>query len=223
MRIQQEEHMKHSATLVAAAFAAGLLATVAHAETMKMEMPTPPEGSAKVVATDAAERDLWVNHIFWIRNVVVATLAKNTAEAKVAEGEVVANAHGLADAIKPFYGDKAGDALFNLLAGHYGAIKAYLTATAAGDKKGQQKATDDLLANADKLATFLSGANPNLPKDAVLGLLQGHGMHHIDQIQQLKAKQYAEEAKTWAEMQTHIYVIADALTGAIAKQFPDKF
>jgi len=24
-------------------------------------------------------------------------------------------------------------------------------------------------------------------------------------------------------MQTHIYVIADALTGAIAKQFPDKF
>ena len=215
--------MKHSATLFAAAFAAGLLATGAHAETMKMEMPTPPEGSAKVVATDAVERDLWGNHIFWIRNVVVATLAKNTAEAKVAEGEVVANAHGIADAIKPFYGDKAGDALFNLLAGHYGAIKAYLTATAAGDKKGQQKATDDLLANADKLATFLSGANPNLPKDAVLGLLQAHGGHHISQIQQLKAKQYADEAKTWAEMQTHIYVIADALTGAIAKQFPDKF
>ena len=136
---------------------------------------------------------------------------------------MVANAHGIADAIKPFYGDKAGDALFNLLAGHYGAIKAYLTATAAGDKKGQQKATDDLLANADKLATFLSGANPNLPKDAVLGLLQAHGGHHISQIQQLKAKQYADEAKTWAEMQTHIYVIADALTGAIAKQFPDKF
>jgi len=215
--------MEHSTTLFAAAFAAGLLATGAHADTMKMEMPTPPEGSAKVVATDAAERDLWVNHIFWIRNVVVATLAKNTAEAKVAEGEVVANAHGIADAIKPFYGDKAGDALFNLLAGHYGAIKAYLTATAAGDKEGQQKATDDLLANADKLATFLSGANPNLPKDTVLGLLQAHGMHHIDQIQQLKAKQYADEAETWAEMQTHIYVIADALTGAIAKQFPDKF
>jgi|AraplaMF_Col_mMF_1032025.scaffolds.fasta_scaffold00156_32 hypothetical protein len=215
--------MKHSASLFAAAFAAGLLATGARAETMKMEMPTPPEGSAKVVATDAAERDLWVNHIFWVRNVVVATLAKNTAEAKVAEAEVVANAHGIADAIKPFYGDKAGDALFNLLAGHYGAIKAYLTATAAGDKAGQQKATDELMANADKIATFLSGANPNLPKDAVLGLLQAHGEHHISQIQQLKAKQYADEAQTWTEMQTHMYVIADALTGAIAKQFPDKF
>jgi hypothetical protein len=210
--------------LPAALFAAALLAApAAYADTMHMEMPTPPEGSAKVVATDAVERDLWVGHIFWIRNVVTATLAKNAAAAKIAESEVVANAHSLADAIKPFYGDKAGDALFELLAGHYGAIKAYLTATAAGDKAGQDKATNDLLANADKIATFLSGANPNLPKDAVLGLLQAHGGHHISQIQLLKAKDYAGEAKTWAEMQTHIYVIADALTGAIAKQFPDKF
>jgi hypothetical protein len=212
--------MKLSAALFAAAL---LAASGASADSMHMEMPMPPEGSAKVVATDAVERDLWLNHIFWVRNVVTATLAKNADAAKVAEGEVVANAHGIADAIKPFYGDKAGDALFALLAGHYGAIKAYLVATDAGDKAGQDKATDDLMANADKIATFLSGANPNLPKDAVMGLLQAHGGHHISQIQQLKAKNYAEEAKTWGEMQTHMYVIADALTGAIAKQFPDKF
>jgi hypothetical protein len=57
----------------------------------------------------------------------------------------------------------------------------------------------------------------------VLSLLQAHGGHHLSQIQQLKAKQYADEAKTWAEMEVHMYVIADALTGAIAKQFPEKF
>ncbi len=216
--------MKHSKSLFAALLTAGLLTlSGASAETMHMEMPAPPEGSAKVVATDAVLRDLWVGHIFWVRNVVTATLAKNAAAAKVAEAEVVANAHGIADAIKPFYGVPAGDALFDLLAGHYGAIKAHLTATVAGDEARQQKATEDLLANADQIATFLSGANPNLPKDAVLGLLQAHGGHHISQIQQLKAKQYAEEAKTWAEMETHMYVIADALAGAIAKQFPDKF
>jgi len=214
---------KLSAPVVAAAFAAALFAApTVHAD-MNMEMSTPPEGSAKVVATDAAVRSLWSGHIFWVRNVVVATLAKRSEEAKVAEGEVVANAHAIGDSIKPFYGDKAGAALFELLAGHYGAIKAYLIATAAGDKTGQEKATTDLMANADKIATFLSGANPNLPKDVVLGLLQAHGGHHISQIQQLKAKQYAEEAKTWGEMQAHMYVIADALTGAIAKQFPDKF
>jgi hypothetical protein len=206
--------------LPALAFASLLAASPVQAD---MQMSALPTGSAKVLETDAALRNLWVDHVFWVRNVVIATLGKQAAAAKVAEGEVVANAHGLADAIKPFYGDKAGDALFQLLAGHYGAIKAYLTATAAGDKKGQDKATADLLANADKIATFLSSANPNLPKDTVLGLLQAHGGHHINQIQQLKAGQYAEEAQTWAAMQEHMYVIADALTGAIAKQFPDKF
>jgi hypothetical protein len=189
----------------------------------EMAMSAPPAGSPKIVATDAALRGLWHDHIFWVRNVVVATLAKHPAEAKAAEAQVVANAHALADSIKPFYGDAASQALFPLLAGHYGAIKAYLIATDKGDKAGQQKATDDMMANADKIATFLSGANPNLPKDTVLGLLQAHGGHHIAQIQDLKAGQYDAEAKNWADMEAHMDVISDALTGAIAKQFPDKF
>src|SRR5581483_4066062 len=197
-----------------------LLPAVASAD--EMAMATPPAGSPKIVATDAALRGLWHDHIFWVRNVVVATLARHSAEAKAAEAQVVANAHAIANAIKPFYGDAAGEALFPLLAGHYGAVKSYLTATAAGDKKGQDKATDDLMANADQIATFLSGANPNLPKDTVLGLLQAHGAHHIAQIQELKAGQYDAEAKNWGEMEAHMDVIADALTGAIAKQFPDK-
>jgi len=198
-----------------------LLPAVASAD--EMAMAAPPAGSPKIVATDAALRGLWHDHIFWVRNVVVATLARHSAEAKAAEAQVVANAHAIANAIKPFYGDAAGEALFPLLAGHYGAVKSYLTATAAGDKKGQDKATDDLMANADQIATFLSGANPNLPKDTVLGLLQAHGAHHIAQIQELKAGQYDAEAKNWGEMEAHMDVIADALTGAIAKQFPDKF
>jgi hypothetical protein len=36
-------------------------------------------------------------------------------------------------------------------------------------------------------------------------------------------KQYAEEAQTWEAMKGHMYVIADALAGAIAKQFPKQF
>ena len=214
--------MKRTPSIFAAAVTAALLA-VPHAHAESTHMSTPPAGSEKVVATDAAVRSLWVNHIFWVRNVVVATLGKQDEAAKTAEGEVVANAHGIADSIKPYYGDAAGEALFELLAGHYGAIKAYLTAVAAGDKSSQDKATADLLANAEKIAEFLSGANPNLPKDTLLGLLQAHGGHHIDQIQQLKAAQYADEAETWGAMQEHMYLIADALTGAIAKQFPEKF
>jgi hypothetical protein len=78
-------------------------------------------------------------------------------------------------------------------------------------------------ANADQIAVFLAGANPNLPVDTVKALLEAHVAQHQMQIDQLRAKQYTEEAKTWEMMKSHVYMISDALAGALAKQFPAKF
>jgi hypothetical protein len=177
----------------------------------------------KVTATREAERDLWSNHIFWVRNVVFATNDKNVAERKTAEAQVVANAKAIAASIAPFYGQAASDQLFTLLAGHWGAIKGYLDATYAGDKAAATKSMNDLDANAVAIATFLSGANPNLPKATLVSLLKTHGAQHIEQIEEVHAGRFDQEAMTWAAMRTHMNVIADALADAIAKQFPDKF
>lgn len=176
-----------------------------------------------VAATRAVLRDLWVDHVFWVRNVVDARFAGNTARAAAAEKEVVANAKSIAGAIEPFYGKPASDQIFTLLAGHWQAISAYLDGARAGDKAATDAAMAKLLSNADGIAKFLSGANPNLPYDAVHGLLAAHGSHHVQQISEFKAGQWDAEAKTWAAMKDHMYVIADALADAIAKQFPDKF
>lgn len=177
----------------------------------------------KVHATQAALRDLWIGHVFWIRNVVVAELAGDVSAQQVAEKQVVANAEAIAASIEPFYGAEAKEKLFTLLAGHYGAVKAYLDASVAKSDAKQTEATSKLIANAGEIGSFLSSANPYLPKDTVDGLLQAHGGHHIAQIQQLLAKDYAGEAQTWADMSQHMYVIADALADALAKQFPAKF
>lgn len=177
----------------------------------------------KLAEARAAQRDLWIGHVFWVRNVVDARFEGDAAKAKAAEQQVVANAHALAGAIEPFYGKAASDKLFGLLAGHWGAISDYLDATRAGKKADQDAASAKLVANAGEIATFLGGANPHLPTDALRGLLTAHGAHHMQQIQQFQAKQYDQEAKTWAAMKDHMYVIADALADGIAKQFPDKF
>ncbi|MGH9817461.1 MAG: hypothetical protein ACRD6I_15425, partial [Candidatus Acidiferrales bacterium] len=92
-----------------------------------------------------------------------------------------------------------------------------------GSQSEQEAAVKKLTENATEIARFLSGANPNLPFDTLQGLLLAHGGHHLVQIQEFKAKQYAKEAQTWEAMKQHMYVIADALAGAIAKQFPAKF
>lgn len=187
--------------------------------------PAPKSAAVptKVADAKAALRDLWIGHVFWVRNVVDARLAGDAARAKAAEDQVVTNAKSIAGAIEPYYGKAAADELFGLLAGHWGAISGYLNAAHAGKKADQDAAYNKLVANADEIAKFLSGANPNLPAATLRSLLTAHGAHHVQQIQQLKAKQYADEAKTWAAMKDHMYVIADALATGIAAQFPEKF
>lgn len=208
-------------------FPLSLVATIALAVpgiAIAHEAPHGASGTTATLAdTKAALRDLWIGHVFWVRNVVDARIEGNAAESKAAEAQVVSNARAIADAIEPFYGQAAADKLFGLLAGHWGAISDYLDATRDSNKSGQDVALKSLLANADQIAVFLSGANPNLPADALRGLLTAHGSHHVQQIQQLKAGQYEQEAKTWSAMTAHMYVIADALADGIAKQFPDKF
>lgn len=135
---------------------------------------------------------------------------------------MVANARAIADSIAPFHGKAAADKLFGLLAGHWGAVKAYLDATDGGSVAGQAEATKQLNANAGEIADFLSGANPHWPRATLLSLLTTHGAHHIAQIQQIHAGQYDAEAKNWAAMRTHMYVIADALADGIAQQFPGR-
>ena len=212
-------------SLIAAAILAAFLApaTPAFAQHVEHVAVVQTATAAKVSETGAALRDLWVGHIFWVRNVIVETLDGNKTAAAAAEKEVVANARQIAGAIEPYYGKEASEKLFSLLAAHYGAAKQYLEASAAGSKARQDVALQNLTGNASEIARFLSGANPNLPFDTLNGLLLAHGGHHIQEIQQLQGKQYAEEAQTWEAMKKHMYAIADALAGAIAKQFPAKF
>jgi hypothetical protein len=176
-----------------------------------------------VLETKMALRDLWVEHVFWIRSYVMATHAHDPVQSKAAEQEVVSNAKALAGTITPFYGQAASDKLFDLLAGHWGAVRDYNTAALTHSKANQEKATAKIIANAHEIARFLSGANPNLPEDAVFGLLSSHGGHHISQIDEVGAHDFAGEAKTWHAMRHHMLVIADAIADAIAKQFPDRF
>ncbi len=179
--------------------------------------------TATLADTSAAMRDLWFGHIFWVRNVVDARFEGDENAAKAAEQQVVTNAQAIAGAIEPFYGEAASEKLFELLAGHWGAISNYLDATRADSKTDQDAAFKQLVENADEIATFLGGANPYLPVDTLRSLLTAHGSHHVQQIQQFDAGEFDQEAKTWAMMKDHMYVIADALAGGIAKQFPDKF
>ncbi|MBJ6802619.1 hypothetical protein [Geomonas propionica] len=206
-------------TMIAVSAMVALTGTPSYAHSKAMDM----KETTKAVELRQAQRDLWIGHVFWVRNVALATKAGDVKAAQTAEQNVVKNARAIADSVAPLYGTPAADKLFGLLAGHYGAIKEYMTAFYAADEVGKDKAVAKITANANEIATFLSGANPNWPKETLMGLLSAHGGHHIAQIEAFAKNDYATEAEVWDAMKDHMYMIADALAAGIVKQFPKKF
>ncbi len=184
----------------------------------KKPAPKPPSK----VQLQLALRDLWVGHILWVRNVVLMTKFGDKEAAKVAEDQVVQDAKDIANSIAPFYGKEASDKLFTLLAGHYGAIKDYMNAVFSNNKDAKAAAAEKINKNAEEIATCLSSANPNWPKETLLAALVAHGGHHMAQIDAINAKNFASEAQVWDAMKSHIYTIADVLAGGIYKQFGSK-
>lgn len=185
------------------------------------EAPAASE-AAPPSALGATLRGLWLGHVEATRSYLFAVHDQRPGQAKAAADQVVANAKSIAGAVGNFYGKAAGEQMLTLLAGHWGAVKAYTDASAIGDERGREQAMQDLNANAERIADFLAGANPYLPRPALLGLLATHGAHHIAQIQQVTAGDLPAEAKTWQAMRAHMLVIADALAEGLVKQFPDK-
>ncbi|MGV8943198.1 hypothetical protein [Thermomonas sp.] len=196
-----------------------------------MEAPPPiaePAAPAAETVTVAAPklqatlRELWHGHIVHARDYALAMHAGKAGEAKAAADAVVANAKQISEAVGSFYGKAGGDQMMTLLAGHWGAVKGMTDARIKGDNAAADKAIKDLDANAGAIAKFLSGANPNLPEETVLGLMLAHGAHHVAQVKLIMSGDTAGEATEWTAMQGHMDMIADALAAAIAKQFPDK-
>lgn len=189
-----------------------------------VEAAAPADEAAAVPAPQlqAALRDLWHGHIVHARDYAIAMHAGKDADAKAAADAVVENAKQISGAVAGFYGQAGGDQMMGLLAGHWGAVKALTDARVKGDEAASGKAMTDLTANAGEIAKFLAGANPYLPEDTVRGLMLAHGAHHSSQIILILKGDAAGEATEWTAMQEHMDMIADALAGAIAKQFPDK-
>ena len=197
-------------------------APVALAHDLAMAPAAAGASSTTAPKLHAAMRSLWQGHVTHTTAYTEAVKSGNHAAAKKAADDVVTNAKQIADAVAGFYGKPAGEQMLTLLAGHWTGVKAYADATHKGDKSAQQKAMQDLAQNVDAIAKFLSSANPNLPEATVQSLMMMHVSDHQMHINEVMAGKGAAAAKTLDHMRAHMNTIADALAGAIAKQFPDK-
>jgi hypothetical protein len=162
-------------------------------------------------------------HVYLAAAATDAALGGRSTEFKEAAAALDANSVALGKAIGSVYGDGAGAAFLELWRKHIGFFVDYTTGVAKKDKAAQDKAVNDLIGYAADFAAFLASANPNLPKDAVQGLVKDH-------VVGLKAVVDAQARGDWSgayarlrEAAGHMQMIADPLAGAISKQFLEKF
>jgi len=178
---------------------------------------------ARVTEMKQTFRDLWLGHIYWVQHAVLDSATNSLTERDAVKKEVDSNTKQIASMIMPFYGERVSQKFMSLLDINIGAVREYSEATVAGDKNAQDAALSRLASNSDDIGVFFSGINPYLKNDTVRGLFAAHGAHHVLQINQYKKKEYAHLEKTWTMMRQHVYLIADTLTTALVKQFPEKF
>lgn len=134
------------------------------------------------------------------------------------------NTDELTTAIASVYGEEAGAEFKEIWASHIGFFVDYTVAAKGGDQAGMDKAVQNLNGYVEAISTFLSEANPNLPKEAVAQLVTEHVTLLKEAVDKHGAGDFAGSYDAQDRARTQITTqIADTLSGAIVKQYPEKF
>jgi hypothetical protein len=169
-----------------------------------------------------AMRKLWSDHVFWTRLYIIEAAANNPA-AQTTLNRLMRNQEDIGSAIAPYYGTAAGSKLTDLLKQHISIAGDLVAAAKAGDNAKVADANTRWHANADDIATFLSGANPNWPKATVLSMLNQHLALTTQEATQRLHGQYPDDEATFDAVYNEILGMSDALADGIVKQFPSRF
>ncbi|MEO6508919.1 MAG: hypothetical protein ABIO02_03120 [Patescibacteria group bacterium] len=142
---------------------------------------------------------------------------------KASAGALDNNSIALSKAVGSVYGPEAEAKFLDIWRSHIGFFVDYTVAAKGGDKAGMDKAVQNLGGYADAISDLLSGANPNLPREAVHSVIMEHIGLLKGAVDAYGAGDYEMSYAKQHEADEQVGVIADTLSGAIVKQYPEKF
>ena len=179
--------------------------------------------TAKELAFHDGMRALWEDHVTWTRLAVISLVA-GSPDADATVARLLRNQADIGNAVKPFYGKAAGDALTGLLRAHILVAADLVAAAKSGDRK---KLADDQARwgrNADDIATFLNKANPRFWKRAELRAMLGEHLRltTAEVVARLN-RNWAADVAAYGRVHRHALGMADALSTGIVEQFPSRF
>jgi hypothetical protein len=177
-----------------------------------------------------AMRKLWEDHITWTRNVIISFEVNDPNPSVVlpdlnaAVGRLLKNQADIGNAIKPFYGDAAGDQLTALLRQHILGAADVLTALKTNNQPALQAALTAWYANAHDIAVFLSTANPkNWPLTETDQMMKEHLDATTNEAVARHQSAWSADVAAYDAVHVQILAMADMLSSGIIAQFPNRF
>ncbi len=182
-----------------------------------------PEATVDNTEFKAEMRYLWSEHATWTRDVILGLLDQ-TPDANDDLTRLLQNQVDIGNAIKPYYGDAAGQALTDLLTEHIVVAGDILIAAREGNTAGFNEAVAKWYQNGDDIAVFLNTANP---ENWDLDHMKTHMKDHLDftlaqAVAHLEGR-HDDEVEVYDKVYEQLMHMADSIADGIAKQFPEKF
>jgi len=203
-----------------AALSTGLIASIstASASSANQTAITP-----KALAFHDEMRALWEAHGTWTERAIVDFVG-DLPDTNLVIGRLLQNQVDIGNAMKPYYGAKAGNELTALLKAHINAAVSLLEAAKSDDASAVAKAHVAFYANGNQVAHFLHAANP---QHWSLKAMQTMMRIHLNQVVSLAVDQlkgdYAAAISLYGTYIGHILDMADMLSDRISHQFPAQF
>ncbi len=181
--------------------------------------------AAKAAFHDAM-RKLWEDHVVWTRQYIVsaATESGDLDDIGPTTNRLLANQTDIGDAMKPFYGEAAGNQVTALLRDHILTAAELIAAAKADDGPAVEAVAAAWYQNGDDIAVALNSLNP---KNWPLAEMKAHMKDHLDltleeAVARLKG-QYAKDIAAYDKIHVQILGMADMLSDGIIAQFPSRF
>jgi hypothetical protein len=184
---------------------------------------TPRPATGKALRFHDEMRRLWEDHITWTRLTIIS-FAEGIPDLDFTLDRLLENQEDIGDAIKPFYGRKAGNELTALLKEHINGAVDLLAAAKSGDQGAFADAKAAWYENGRQVADFLHAANPeSWTRREMRSLMRTHLDQTLKEGADRLASDYAADIRDYEAIHRHILMMADALSDGIIAQFPRRF
>jgi hypothetical protein len=196
----------------------------AHAHGKEHQHATAPAAvTQKQLVLRNEMRRLWEDHITWTRLAIIS-LTTDSPDTEATVGRLLQNQTDIGNAVKPFYGNAAGNELTKQLRTHILIAADVIAAAKAGDAAKLADAQARWAKNGDDIAAVLNSVNPrNWKLAAMKAELRTHLKLTTDEAVARLQGNWSADVAAYEKIHRHALHLSDLLSAGLIKQFPRRF